>query len=101
MANSESLDIVWILICAAMVLVMQPGFLCLESGMVRSKNSINVAVKNLLDLCVVGLVFWVVGYGLMFGTSQLGLFGGSDFLLSATDEPRVTTMFIFQYLSLT
>jgi Amt family ammonium transporter len=45
------LDIVWIVICAALVLLMQAGFTCLETGFVRNKNSINVAIKNLMDLC--------------------------------------------------
>ena len=45
----QTLDILWILICAALVMLMQAGFSCLESGLVRSKNSINVAAKNCAD----------------------------------------------------
>ncbi len=37
--------------------------------MVRSKNSINVAIKNLMDLCLCSAIFWAVGYGIMFGSS--------------------------------
>lgn len=49
----------------------------LESGMVRSKNSINVIMKNYTDMCFGALIFWGVGYGIMFGTvtDQWGLFG--------------------------
>lgn len=72
------LDIVWIVICAALVLLMQAGFTCLETGFVRNKNSINVAIKNLMDLCLSSAVFWLFGFGLMFGDSFLGLLGSDD-----------------------
>jgi Amt family ammonium transporter len=63
---SDSLNIAWMLLCAFLVFIMQAGFLCLETGLVRAKNSINVAVKNLIDLCLSGAVFWLFGYTLMF-----------------------------------
>jgi hypothetical protein len=53
-----SIEIVWILVCAALVLMMQPGFICLEVGLVRAKNGLHVALKNILDLCLSGLIFW-------------------------------------------
>ena len=59
---------------------MQGGFLCLETGLTRSKNSINVALKNLTDLGISLIGFWAVGYGLAFGASTAGWFGGSHFL---------------------
>ncbi|HIG27535.1 MAG TPA: ammonium transporter, partial [Verrucomicrobiales bacterium] len=61
------LNIAWVMICTALVFVMQAGFCCLECGFVRSKNSINVAAKNLVDFCLAFALFWVVGYGVMFG----------------------------------
>ena len=54
---------------------MQPGFMCLESGLTRTKNSVNVAIKNLLDLGISILLFWAIGYGIAFGTSVLGIVG--------------------------
>ncbi len=45
-------DVGWILICTALVLLMQGGFCCLESGLVRAKNSVNVAIKNFVDFCM-------------------------------------------------
>ena len=63
----EGIDLLWIVIASALVFVMQAGFLCLESGMTRSKNNINVAIKNFCDFCIAALAFWVVGFGLMFG----------------------------------
>lgn len=69
--------------------------MCVESGMARSKNSINVAVKNMADFIVALLGFWAVGYGLMFGLSASGFFGTSDFLPSL-DSPWNAGFFVFQ-----
>ncbi|MEL6901068.1 MAG: ammonium transporter, partial [Cyanobacteria bacterium J06606_4] len=55
------LDVIWVIGCAGLVLLMQPGFMCLESGLTRSKNSINVAIKNLADLGISICSFW--GFG--------------------------------------
>ncbi|NNM53858.1 MAG: ammonium transporter [Spirochaetales bacterium] len=74
-------DVLWILIASALVFVMRLGFAMLESGLVRSKNSINVSAKVLTDLGVALIAFWVVGFGIMFGTSWKGLWGTNDFLL--------------------
>ncbi len=76
---------------------MQGGFLCLESGCTRTKNSINVAVKNLTDFGISVLCFWLLGFGLMFGLSQSGLFGESRFLFE-TDSAGSSEVafFIFQ-----
>ena len=65
-------DILWVTISAALVFIMQPGFMCLESGITRSKNSINVAIKNITDFGVSVVLFWLVGFGLMFGASSGG-----------------------------
>jgi ammonium transporter len=73
------IEILWLGICTGLVFLMQAGFLCLESGLTRSKNNINVAVKNLADLGISLLLFWAVGYGLMFGVSFRGILGISNF----------------------
>ncbi len=82
------LDIIWILVCTALVLIMQVGFCCLETGLVRSKNSINVAAKNLLDLCVSSALFLFLGFGLMFGSNALELLNTAD--------ASLLTFFLFQ-----
>ena len=92
----QSLDILWILICAALVMLMQAGFSCLESGLVRSKNSINVAAKNFADFCLSSVIFWVFGFGLMFGTTIGGLFGTSGFFFGEEATPWLMAFFIFQ-----
>ena len=50
--EKTSIDILWVLISASLVFLMQGGFLCLESGLTRSKNNINVALKNLVDFVI-------------------------------------------------
>ncbi|MCP5196240.1 MAG: ammonium transporter [Gammaproteobacteria bacterium] len=84
------------LLCAFLVFIMQAGFLCLETGLVRAKNSINVAVKNLIDFCLSGTIFWLFGYALMFGQTQNGWFGSSGFLFSGSHSAWLMTFFIFQ-----
>ena len=65
-----SIDTLWLLIGSSLVFLMQAGFLCLESGLTRNKNNINVAIKNL---------FWAFWYALMFGDSQHGFLGLGQF----------------------
>ena len=86
MTDLSPLDTSWILLSAFLVTTMQIGFCMLEAGLVRQKNSINVAFKNLMDFVVAGLVFWVVGFGLMYGAGHAsGLFGTDLFLKTHAD----------------
>lgn len=66
-SNPNPIDIVWVLVCGGLVFLMQAGFMCLECGMTRAKNSINVAIKNLTDFVVAFVLFWIAGYAVMFG----------------------------------
>lgn len=70
MPDMSALDALWLLIAAMLVLIMQGGFLCLESGLTRSKNAINVALKNAFDLIVTAMLFWLFGFGIMFGAHE-------------------------------
>jgi len=92
----ELANLIWMLLAAAMVMLMQGGFCFLESGLVRAKNSINVAMKNIADFCVAGLLFWMVGFGLMFGKDWSGVAGSSFFLLEESDNAWLLTFFLFQ-----
>jgi Amt family ammonium transporter len=76
------LDYIWIIIGSALVFMMQAGFAMVESGLTRSKNSINVAIKNLTDYGISTVVFWLVGFGLMFGLSRGGILGTAFFLFN-------------------
>ncbi len=78
---------VWTLVAAALVFFMQAGFAMVEAGFTRAKNAINIMMKNIMDFSVGTLVFWAVGFGLMFGTTSTGLFGTSDFFLSGWQGP--------------
>jgi len=91
-----NLDLIWIVIAAAMVLLMQAGFTALESGVTRAKNSSNVAMKNITDFITSVLIFFFIGYALMFGSSVNGLFGFSGFSLSNLSEPMDYAVFVFQ-----
>ncbi len=73
------IDIFWLLICAFLVFLMQGGFLCLESGLTRTKNNINVALKNLADLGVSTIILWFFSFGLIFGNSAGGIVGVNQF----------------------
>jgi ammonium transporter len=61
----------WLLVCTGLVFFMQAGFCCLEAGSVRHKNSINVALKNVVDFLVATFCFYAVGYALMFGVGGI------------------------------
>ncbi len=73
------LSYAWIGICCAMILLMQAGFLLVEGGMVRSKNAINVILKNFTDVGLGTVGFWLFGFGLMFGVNESGWIGTSTF----------------------
>lgn len=62
-----SLDTVWMLLAAMLVFFMQPGFALVEAGFTRTKNTANILMKNLLDFSLGSLLFWAVGFGVMFG----------------------------------
>lgn len=81
-----SLDSVWVVIGGILVFFMQAGFALIESGSVRSKNTVNVLMKNYMDMCIGGLVFWLFGFGLMFGLNQTGWVGLSHFMPDALDD---------------
>ena len=69
---------VWFLIGAALVFWMQAGFAMVEAGFTRAKNAGNIIMKNLMDFCIGTPVFWLVGFGLMFGAGNgfIGKIGG-------------------------
>ena len=94
--NVKSLvDTLWVINCAILVFIMQAGFMCMESGLSRQKNSINVALKNAADFGVSVVIFWLFGFGLMFGKSFNGLFG-TDLFFFAINISEYQTYFVFQ-----
>ena len=88
--DKSLIDILWVIVASGLVFIMQAGFACLESGLTRSKNSINVAIKNITDLGVSVILFWLFGFGLMFGESHYGFIGGNDFFVNTSIQERTT-----------
>lgn len=95
--SKDTIDITWILVCSALVMFMQCGFCLLETGLVRSKNSINVAMKNVTDFCLSCIIYWLFGFGLMFGASN-GLFGTTHFAPSDLDDTKLMSIVFFQMM---
>jgi len=75
---ARSIDTVWVLVTAALVFFMQAGFALVEAGFTRSKNTVNILYKNLMDFAVGSIIFWILGFGLMFGTDISGIIGTPD-----------------------
>lgn len=74
-----SLDTVWMLLAAMLVFFMQPGFALCEAGFTRSKNTANILFKNFVDFMIGSVLFWFVGFGLMFGSDGAGFVGMPNF----------------------
>src|SRR5699024_11140354 len=71
---------------ASLVFFMQAGFAMVETGFTRAKNAGNIIMKNLMDFCIGSIVFFFVGFGIMFGDSFMGLIGSTGFF-SAESMP--------------
>ena len=81
-AEDHSDDATWVLTSSFIILTMQSGFGLLESGTAGKGNEVNVMMKNVVDVCLGGMTYWVFGYGLSFGQPDLGGFmGGGDFFV--------------------
>ncbi|MGR3294015.1 MAG: ammonium transporter [Candidatus Scalindua sp.] len=91
-------DVFWVLICAGLVFLMQAGFTCLESGLTRSKNSINVAIKNITDFGISTILFWAFGFAIMFGASVNGWIGSTQFFLSLDEGSWTNAFFLFEIM---
>lgn len=93
LAKVNTLDTLWVLIAAVLVFFMQAGFAMVEAGFTRAKNSSNIIMKNLMDFAIGSLLFFVVGYGLMYGDDVAGLIGGSKFIDPALVDAPVSIIF--------
>jgi len=87
------MGMLWMLIAGILVFLMQAGFTLVESGMTRSKNAVNIAMKNLLDICVGSITFWLVGYSLMYGETSNGWFFWSGLFQGEGADLFFQTMF--------
>ena len=67
MDTNSALDLMWIIVAGILVFFMQAGFALVETGFTRAKNAGNILMKNFVDLCVGSILFWLVGYSIMYG----------------------------------
>jgi len=79
-------NILWTLVAAILVFLMQAGFAFVESGFTRAKNAAHIMMKNLLDMSMGAMAYWLIGFGLMFGMSTGMMVGGDRFLFSADNS---------------
>ncbi|WP_409344886.1 ammonium transporter [Paenibacillus sp. MBLB4367] len=79
---SAGLDTVWVVLTAAMILLMEGGFALLEAGFVRQKNAVSIIMKVFVDISFGALVFYFFGFALMYGADAGGFIGTSGFALS-------------------
>ena len=68
-------DILWLVVGGLLVFFMQAGFAMVEAGLTRAKNSSNIMMKNLMDFSLGALMYWAVGYALMYGGSGNSIVG--------------------------
>jgi ammonium transporter, Amt family len=68
-------DIIWLCLTAFLVFFMQAGFAMVESGLTRAKNSVNIMMKNLMDFSFGAVLFWAIGYAIMYSSGDSNFLG--------------------------
>ena len=86
----NAINTVWVLIAAFLVFAMQVGFVMLEAGFARSRESINILVEGIVDTCICGVLFWAWGFAFMFEPGN-GFIGTTGFFLKGLPETYGTT----------
>ena len=93
----SQIDILWVLASTCVLFVMQIGFLCIETGLSRSKNSIGIAIRNIVGFALSAIMFWLVGFGIMFGATYMGYIGSTGFASSFSTPPTATLLAVFTF----
>jgi Amt family ammonium transporter len=86
----NALNTVWVLLAAFLVFCMQVGFVMLEAGFARSRESINILVEGIVDTCICGVLFWAFGFAFMFEPGN-GFIGTTGFFLNGLPDTYGTT----------
>lgn len=81
-----TLDTIWILIASILVIFMNAGFAMLEAGLCRQKNAVNILTKNLIVFALATLIFWAIGFSLMFGNADNPFIGLGGWFLTGKSE---------------
>ena len=96
----SAVNTIWVLLGAALVFFMQAGFAMVETGFTRAKNAGNIIMKNLMDFCIGTPLFWLFGFGIMFGDGKfIGAYKGiadSTYASAAPDGVPFFAFLIFQ-----
>lgn len=94
----SGLDTVWVVIASMLVFFMQPGFALVEAGFTRSKNTANILMKNFVDFMAGSILFWVIGFGLMWGAGNgfLGEWHPFDYSFIGDSNVPAECSLIFQ-----
>ncbi|MCU1351428.1 MAG: ammonium transporter [Acidimicrobiales bacterium] len=96
------INTIWVLVTAFLVFFMQAGFMALEAGFARSRESVNIMMECIFDTCLCGLLYFAVGFAFQFGAGN-GLIGHQYFFLHSSDAAYGTTgvaflaFFLFQF----
>ena len=93
MDMTKLFNTLWILVGAAMIFFMQAGFAMLESGFTRAKNTGNIVLKNVIDVAAGSVMFWIIGYGLMYGVGKGGFLGLSGLFLRRASSAQGIPLF--------
>ncbi len=88
-----SVDSLWVMVAAILVFFMHAGFAMVETGFTRAKNSLNILMKNFLTVAIASVLYFVIGFGLMFGKTSGGLLGTDSFFLIGRED---IGFFLFQ-----
>ncbi|MFA0823142.1 MAG: ammonium transporter [Methanomethylovorans sp.] len=90
-----ALTVVWLILCGGIVFLMHAGFSLVEIGLTRVKNTANILMKNFMTVCLGIVVYWLIGWALMYGADYAGIIGSSQFFMSGADN-AVWTSWWFQ-----
>ena len=85
-----NLDVLLTAVSAFLVFFMQAGFTLVETGFTRAKNAVNIIMKNLMDFSMGSVMWFTLGFGIMFGGGGSGLIGMSHF--AASDFSAVSSL---------
>merc|ERR550532_1799960 len=92
-----NVDSLFLIVMGIIVFLMQCGFALLEAGAVRSKNTVNILIKNMLDALIGGVVYWAVGWAFAYGTDSNGFLGTDEFFFIGFEHKNYPSWF-FQFV---